>query len=520
MVIFDLKDRLKLAGKALLAMLDKDNSYLPTRGYEVAHDLGRWWDTVLRLEGAVGFEIPKEIENSCFKNLQFLTDNPEKLLMMRNDLAGFDGVARINPHNLHESLITYAALVRYRNNDWARNAGMQLVKTIDKIFHKNGSLDFSKTASWSKYPFTEDPSHTEAEVPRNGRFDATATSGRCLEALIWFCEVTAEQMVLDVAKRIADHHIKASVNEDGSVKKEIVDVENVGHNHSYLGTLRGLLLYGLLCKDNKFIDTIEATYRNAVRFKIVRESGWAPHDLGKTRFANEYGDPVVDPASAGDSAQLALWLALETGHGYLFDDVERLVRARLIPAQCTEEDIKSNPDDSFEEREVGSWTIQSHAHSDKGCTPDASAAVTHTLCDVYNNICTPLADGVRVNFHFDFENDEFVIQSKREQTAEVKVLMKKAQNLFIRIPQWAPEKSVKLKIDGKANNIDKKGCFAYIDAKKIDNRSVIILSYDLPERMTKEKMPSGREYKFKWRGDEIVGITPQEKHRPFYDELL
>jgi hypothetical protein len=45
------------------------------------------------------------------------------------------------------------------------------------------------------------------------------------------------------------------------------------------------------------------------------------------------------------------------------------------------------------------------------------------------------------------------------------------------------------------------------------------MTYALPERDTQECMPSGRIYRFHWRGDRIIGISPQDIPRPFYPEL-
>ena len=58
----DLKARLEIAGTGLMAVLDADKEYMPTNGYEVAHDLGRWWDAALRLEEAIGFQQALQVQ--------------------------------------------------------------------------------------------------------------------------------------------------------------------------------------------------------------------------------------------------------------------------------------------------------------------------------------------------------------------------------------------------------------------------------------------------------------------------
>lgn len=513
----DLKTRLEISGTGLLAMLDPEKDLMPTGGWEVAHNLGRWWDAVLRLEEAVGFAIPPELEAASLRNLQRLTDNPDRLLMNRTDVPWLKENAKINPHNFRESLLAFGGLVRRRHSLWAREAGLCLVRAMDRILQADGSFDFTKLATWGQVPFTEDPSHTEPK--REGWFDATATSGRSLEALVWLFESTGEPVILDVAQRIAEHHLECSTNPDGSVREEIIDPENVGHNHSYHGTMRGLLLFGLLTGQREYVDVVEATYRNAIRGRIVKESGWAPHDLGKMRFPNEHGDPLSEPASTGDSAQLALWLALDAGCDDLLDDVERLVRARLLPAQMTDEDIRRNPDRTFAPRERGAWCIHGASHAGKGCTPDVHAAVIHTLCDIHSRILTRSATGVRVNLHFDAENEALKTISTRGREAKLTVTVKQPDNVLIRIPGWVPKSSICLAIDGKTCPLRRTGAFAWIPADALKIGSEIKLSYDLPERCTEEEMPSGRRYRFTWKGDEITGIAPQEDGMPFYPSM-
>jgi DUF1680 family protein len=214
-----------------------------------------------------------------------------------------------------------------------------------------------------------------------------------------------------------------------------------------------------------------------------------------------------------------LWLALHAGCDDLLDDVERLVRARLLPAQLTDADIQNNPEHTFTSRERGAWRIHGLSHGEKGCTPDVHAAVIHTLCDIQSHILTRTATGIRVNLHFDTEDDTLKIVSTRDQAAKLTVTVKQPGNVMIRIPGWAPEASIRLTIDGKTSPLRRSGIFAWIPADILKIGSKIALSHDLPERRTEEKMPSGRRYRFRWHGDTITGIDPQEDEMPFYPSM-
>ena len=510
----NLTRRLEMAGAGLLAMPEPENEGFITGGWEAAHDMGRWWDAVLRLEATIGFAIPRETEITARRNLARLTDNPDRLLCNRPDIPCLQPKAKLNPHNFRETLLAYNALIRWRQDDDARAAALTLVAAIDRALQPDGRLDCTRLGLSRLGPFTQDPSH--APGPANTWFDSTGSSGRALEALVWLHEATGEPTVLALATRIADHHLHATVNPDGAVRAEIIAPHNVGHCHSYHGTLRGLLLYGLHTDRQEFVTAVATTYRRGVRGIIVKESGWAPHDLGKMRFPNPHGDPVADPASAGDSAQIALWLALRTGADDSLDDVERLVRARLLPTQLTDEEIALNPAQGFKARDRGAWRIHGECHAEKGCTPDVHAAVIHTLCDIQQNVCSANPSGVRVNLHFDTDNDWLRLTCHRDTRARVRVELKRATPLAIRLPGWAPADSAQLTVNGRSQPLQQEGVFVQAGTKALPAGSVIEFSFDLPTRTSEEQMPSGRTYRFNWRGDEITGITPQDAPMPFY----
>jgi hypothetical protein len=511
----NLKDRVELAGRNMLGMLDAENDFMPTGGYEIAHDMGRWWDAILRVEESVGFVIPAELEAASLRNLQSLTDNPDRLLHNRPEVAYMAPKAKLNTHNFRETLLAMGGLVRCRNNAWAAESALHLVDVIDRVVLADGRLDLSQMGTWGQLPGPDTPMVGQEQ----GWFDTTTSSGRCLEALVWLYEETGDDKVLDLSRRIATHHLRYTTTHDGSVQPGFIDPENGGHNHSYHGTLRGLLLYGMLTGQKEYVDAVEATYRNGVRMRIVNESGWTPHDLGKTRFPNDFGDPVSDPASTGDSAQIALWLALDAGCGDLLDDVERYVRSRLVPAQLTQADADAYPDVEVTPRNLGTWGIHEPTHGGKRCTPDVAAAVTHSMCDIYNSICTRTETGTRINLHFDYEDEEVEVTSKRGARGEVRVCVKQPDSIMVRIPGWAPEPSLKLTVDGTPIAIKRLGQYAWISGDQLNQNSEIVLSHELPERTTEEEMPSGRVYTIKWRGDEIVGISPEDEPMPFFPAL-
>ena len=141
------------------------------------------------------------------------------------------------------------------------------------------------------------------------------------------------------------------------------------------------------------------------------------------------------------------------------------------------------------------------------------------MCDIYNNICTRSATGLQVNLHFDYEDEDITVTSTRADRGEVAVRLAQPESVMVRIPGWTPESSLKLTVDGQATPIRRLGHYAWIPGGDQKTGSDILLTYELPKRVTQEEMPSGRVYTIAWRGDEIVGIDPQDGPMPFFAAL-
>lgn len=497
-----LKESLQLGGKCLLAWLDPERQHFPTGGYEVAHDTGRWWDAMLRLEAVTGEPLPADLEAAMLRNLQALLDNPDGLLLNLADEALMGRAPFINPHNLREGMLALHALVRYRGSAWAAAAGHRLLATLDRCFQPDGRFDYTRLACWGQLPLTEDPCHLQ---PEGVWFDATANSGRALEAIVWFYEATGDPLALDVADRFARHHLAHTVHADGSPREELLSPENVGHNHSYLGTLRGLLLFGLLTRQDEYVAAVGATYRQALGARHITESGWTPHDLGRTRFPNAAGDPVGETASCGDVAQLALWLALRAGQTELLDDVERLVRSRLLPGQITADDEGG----TLGPRQIGGWGVHGQPYT-KGCILDVGAAVMHTLADIHTSVATRSPLGLTINLHLTADTPLAEVVSTRETDALLTVRPQVRDSVLVRVPVWVPRDSLHLSVDGADLPIEFVGPWLFISREHVRPGRTLALRHALPARETTETFPSGARYRLQWRGDQVVAVDPRD----------
>lgn len=495
-----LRSSMDRAAGCCLAWLNPDQEYLPTGGYELAHDTGRWWDAMLRYEAATGARVPEQAEAAMMKNLHTLTDNPAALLMNTARLPGPAEKIKVNPHNFRETMLAYTALVRFRKSDWARNQGHRLVETIAMLLESDGQLNYEKLAAVAGGPLSTDPLMTQRS-PTGEWFNATATTGRAIEAIVWFHEATGDALAMELARRLAEVHLRQTIDPAGTVRAELRDPNHVGHTHSYCGTLRGLLLYGLATGERQYIDAVAATYRHGFWGAAISHSGWTPHDQGKTRFADKEGDPIGEHASCGDVAQIALWLALRDGQTDLLDDVERLTRARLLPSQLI--DAKNG-------RRDGAWGVYSHPFG-YGAILDVFAAVLHSLADFHEHIITTTPEGtISVNLHFDSNTPSVTTRAKRGANAILLITPKQPCDLRIRVPAWAPRESVRLEISGRTLPLRWNGSFLLVSKSDVAAAAVITLRHDLPPRQTIEEMPvSHRKFALTWRGDEVIACAPK-----------
>ena len=498
---WSLKESAELGGQAMLAWLDPENNFMPITGYEQAHDVGRWWDAILRLENATGFSIPAHMEDAMLANLKRLTENPARLLVADTK---DDGEAAINPHNLRETMLAYHALVRWRNNDWARQRGHQFLESLDRSILPNGHLDVARLGIAGRVPAW---SHNFVKEEENaaGWFDATQTTGRCLEAVVWFYEATGDELALRLADRMARNHLRMVADDDGEARTEFFTSEHFGHNHSYMGTLRGLFLFGRLTGQRHYMDAVTKIYRHSIWQRNISRDGWTSHDLGMNNSwsQNKFGEKQYESASPGDIAQLALWLAINDQQWDLLDDVERILRSSLLPAQITAADVGAparKGDLTIGENWIGGWGCQ-YDRDVKDLIYDVLAAVVHSLSDLYSHTTVQDDRGITLLWHFDYEDEHLRVTHSRADEAVVCVVPKTDAPLRIRIPAWAD--SLRICVGGKEVRPPHLGDFIYLNGGMLKDRAPVELRYGLPARTTEEKYGI-TTWRQAWRGDVVV----------------
>ena len=532
-----MKDSLTLAGDHLLRVLSPEHHFIPFYEFHInermeawawmrgaSHNIPRWIDAMLRLEAATGYAIPAETEAVMIENLRLMFDNPDHLCLYPMDEPALPAEAAdtlLEYHSMREGLLALTAMIVHRQSEWATDKAVKMIDTIDRI--SDTGLEHWNVQLLDRWKRLDRPG---APISRT-----VLDSGRFMEAGMHYVQATGNEQARALIGRFAAIHYEHNTWPGGAYELNWANY----HTHSYLGTLKGLLLYGALSDEKKYVDRVAETYSMSIRTNVVRESGLAFHDGDKETGA--------DPAAAGDAMQIALWLA-RCGYPEFLDDAERIVRSRLLPAQLTDcpeladeelpRDEEGTPffinqvsadkrpvssDVIFHPRDMhhivnGGWGIQREAHWARQATTDVSCAVLHSLCDFYEHIAVDTPSGLRINFHVDYEDERIKIAVHRGDQAQLQIDNRGGNDLEIRIPDWAPDTSLAISIDGESvDAVPVNGILTCHAPQQVE------IGYDLPERTT-EETANGVTYTFHWRGDQVLGIRPNKRNwLPLYPDL-
>lgn len=489
----DLMDRLHLVAGALLAGLPPEAGYVPG-GYEAAHNIGRWWEAALLMEDTAGLVIPPAMERAAAINLRALMGNPYGLLL--NDPEIF-GSGALNLHNLREGLLALASLVRYRHSRWAAYKGHQLLETMRRLFHEH-SLSLEEICLATGTAISGDPMLTPAEEDPYRLEDRTPTDGRALEGILRFYQETGDDLALELLHAAAAFHLEHTLRPDGSPPPWLEDERHVGHNHSYLGTLRGLLLYGIHFEKEEYIQRVYRTYTHSLFRLNCTYSGFAPHDLGTLRFPDEKGDPFGDHASCADVAYLAFLLAVYGGHPELLDDAERLIRGRLFYSQITQGEGEA----------LGAWGTYG-GYFGRGVVLDVYACIASTLCYIHRDIIHSEPDEITLYLLFSAQSRDMDVEVDYGENARILVKPKRRAAIRLHLPEWCVCPEV-LTDDGRSIPWHRKDGFLILARKDVDPGKTIQIRFPLPIRQTAEMTwRSGCRWRIVWKGDEI--LTAEEE---------
>ena len=182
-----LTEHLSLAGAHLLDCLCREQNYLPYwhmvvdsdqraeyqfRSYCNSHNVGRWWNAMLRLQATTGFAIPGNIEAAMLENTWRMCDNPSGILLDEPDA---DNADTWYIHSYRETMLALGLLVVHRGCEAARKQGLRAIEQMRKASRDLTLWDFAACE--------DGPSLKQDGTP-------CYTHGRAIEGLRCFYEAT------------------------------------------------------------------------------------------------------------------------------------------------------------------------------------------------------------------------------------------------------------------------------------------------------------------------------------------
>jgi hypothetical protein len=267
-----------------------------------AHVPGRHLNGLLAAESLARVEIDEQAVRGHAAALFFSFSGEVPLPLNR---ARRDGpLERFCPHNLREGWHGLAALARWRMADEAVELARRSVALVARAWRPPNN--------WTRI----------AVDPDCAGLTHIQSLARAIGPLVKLWRTTGEEPFLDLARRAADEAIREAIPEDGSFHGELLG----SHAHSITSTLSSLAQLADATGDEALLDRVRAFYRNGL-WSLRDELGWVVEATGADANPDK-----GEGNSSGDIVETGLILAAH-GDDAAAEDVERIVRAHLLPSQ-------------------------------------------------------------------------------------------------------------------------------------------------------------------------------------------
>lgn len=297
--VFDADDSRGVAFFDAVALPEPRLSFSPV--HSEAHVPGRHLNGLLAAEALAGVEIDEGAVRRHAAALYFSFSGEVPLPLNR---ARRDGpLAAFCPHNLREGWHGLAALARWRGSDEAVALARRSVDLVARAWRPPNA--------WSV-----------AVAPDCAGLTHVQAMGRAIGPLAKLWRVTGDAAFLDLARRAADEATRDAFPADGAYRPDALGT----HAHSITSTLSSLVQLADATGDADLLARVGAFYRDGL-WHLRDELGWVVESS-----APEANHDKGEGNSSGDVVETGLILAAH-GDADAADDVERIVRAHLLPSQ-------------------------------------------------------------------------------------------------------------------------------------------------------------------------------------------
>lgn len=353
--------------------------------------------------------------------------------------------------------------------------------------------------------------------------DPANTNGRLIFGLTCAYALTGDRNARDLAAAYA-HHVmdhSSAFLPDGSFATGMEFRE--GHFHSRAVTMLGVIRYGFSFGDARAVawgrKVFDQACRNGTRF------GWFPERLVKSRAHGCETCAIVDMMEAG------IWLA-RSGWPEYWETAERFLRNHLLESQLTTldglEDVDGGGSDLEWEttqrvarRSLGGFAGWSQPH-------DLFSKVMHkwdlyTCCsaqgvrglfNAWSNAVTVSSGETRVNLLINHISQQAVVRSWLPHDGRIEITPETSGDVLVRVPSWVDHRSFEASIDGAVVGVSfLVPGFARVSG--VAKGATVAFRFPVAECTTTEPVLDVA-YSARWRGDTVVGLSPEGTRMPLY----
>jgi hypothetical protein len=454
------------------------------------------------------------------------------------DLLGEDGLTYRRNHprghwkanaNLIDQRATLLALTTWFLADGAeeaRQAADRQVAALKRIAVKERDVWFYPASE-----YTRDGWPSSNAVDLHLAPDPASFSGRLIMPLLRYHQATGNGEALELCEWFARLIVEKSgvYLPDGSFNP--ARAYRSGHFHTRVGTLEGLARLAAFTGDHGLTEFVRRSYDWVLT--QATSFGWTPGDLADQRYEHETCS-LVDLIGVGTTLAAS-------GHTGYWSVVERFLRNHLAESQLLDVDwVESAPDRSADEPgwrssvDVGErvhgafcgYGAPNDYVSDvplgRGHTNDVQACCVGSgvrgLFWGWNSIVTGGDELVRVNLLLSRAHWYVDVLSHLPHEGRVEVVVNEScRELRLRVPDWAGYAKLELRRDDRmwtgAERIWAPDGYLAVPRPEVGER--ITITFPVVERSTTE-VAAGNEFVTRWRGDDVVGISPEGRSRPMY----
>ena len=473
--------------------------------FSAAHIPGRWLCALLHAEEVSGAPVnPEAVENLKKWAFASLEENPIRFPACL-DFDKMKFIDATDLHNLREIMHALFALVKWRQDDHARELALGVIRSFNRYF------DFD-SAEFNKEKYTRE---TNAQVmysccePSEGLL-FPVHFGRYIGPLVKFWLASGDPEALEQAIRLKDACFSHILLEDGDY-----DAVRFGsHTHSTTAMISSLAQLGDVTNDHAIFERIDAFFRNGLR-KIALPFGWCIE-------GNHRHDIVGEINNTADIMETCIIMGKHGYAGY-YAQAEKILRAHFLPAQLLDpcfipedEDVSHVDTYRMASRSVGSFGFPTpYGHEDHpgawiSFNWDIVGGGVNGLCEAYKACSVIEKDLLTIPLHFAANRSTHTATDPYRNNGVMTVVPKKENLRFkIRIPERARIKAISVPCTTEGE---------WLYPAPVKTGEPIEINFDF-ETIDVTNDFRGKRITYRWHGEEVIGANNGDRRLCYFPSI-